>query len=455
MYELITTSSSYVQVNDNNSSIALVIGWYPLKNVTKFLTKHNALNNIAVLGNLFNPVMGVDLLFRNLLHNPHITQLILFAGTTQDKVVGSVNSVLKALNNYEYFKDICTLMPPISSTEYEQLQLIKTHTCNDIASLLSLLRQIPEQEKSNRQKITKPIIQEIAVQSYAGRQQSQYIEALTVENAHTQAVNRILINGQDTNNIRELLNLNICVTQAPTTIDDLMDITTENEQDYINSFLYPQQESINYNYGHRLKFHSSIDLVEASIKKLQRKPQSLATLLPVYCPTDLIQGDSPCLTQIWLRILNNELLLFATFRSNDIWKAWKHNVYGLRAIQIYIAEKLDIKPGYIHTNSLSAHLYLFDIPTINLDIECSSKQNYVSAVGNFHICVDRHGINVTQTTQQGRFIQEYSGNNSLKLIREITQKNPSIEPDHIGYLGIEIQKAVSAIKAKTPYTQDI
>ena len=46
----------------------------------------------------------------------------------------------------------------------------------------------------------------------------------------------------------------------------------------------------------------------------------------------------------------------------------------------------------------------------------------------------------------GEVVTCSAGKKPLKLIREICVATPAIQPDHIGYLGIELQKANNALK---------
>jgi len=59
--------------------------------------------------------------------------------------------------------------------------------------------------------------------------------------------------------------------------------------------------------------------------------------------------QSPCLNHIWVRVVNNELSLTATFRSNDMFSAWPANAMGLRALQQYI---LDAIAKHCHTTRM-------------------------------------------------------------------------------------------------------
>ncbi|WP_246276926.1 thymidylate synthase [Microcoleus asticus] len=74
-------------------------------------------------------------------------------------------------------------------------------------------------------------------------------------------------------------------------------------------------------------------------------------------------SGSPCLTNIWVRVVDGELSLTATFRSNDMFGVWSANAMGLRALQQYIRDAIarrsdyDLTMGPLVTVSQSAHLY--------------------------------------------------------------------------------------------------
>ena len=452
MYENLT-KSDYLVINNNQSQVALVIGWYPLNTMITRLKKDGLLDKVEVIGNLFNPITGVELLVRNLLHNPQITTVVLFKGTHQDNEINSVDSFNQAITDYEHFCRVCISRPLLSFDDFSELAKINYHTCNTFEALKSVLVSI-KPSAIKRKKVTKPKALPVVKNNYPGRLISQYVQDISIPRAHIQACHRVTSNGRmlaGKKNLLELLNLNICVTDAPRILGELLSICSPSECDYINGFIHPVRESINYNYGHRLRFYDG-DLVMTAIDKLKRKPESLAVLLPIFHNADLTNGNSPCLITIWLRVHNNTLDMFATFRSNDIWKAWKYNALGLRGLQIHIANESGFMVGLLHTNSLSAHVYIEDLDQIPPHQQL--KTDYTSAVGNFHITVNGNRIVVNQYDNAGNEIKVYSQHNPRNLLRDIANINPTIEPDHIGYLGIELQKAKHCMDNQLSYRQD-
>ncbi|MEG4907006.1 hypothetical protein QUA85_11305 [Microcoleus sp. F8-C4] len=123
--------------------------------------------------------------------------------------------------------------------------------------------------------------------------------------------------------------------------------------------------------------------------------------------------------------------------------------------------------GSLVTLSQSAHLYDDTFETADrvigahYDRICNAR-DFFDPAGNFIIELvtdkdDEHGekILVTQIPGSGKTVSYYSGGNALKLVREISAASPAIKTEHIGYLGVELQKAAHCLKIPTLYTQDL
>jgi thymidylate synthase len=180
--------------------------------------------------------------------------------------------------------------------------------------------------------------------------------------------------------------------------------------------------------------------------------------------SDHNHGGSPCLNHIWVRVVDNELSLTATFRSNDMFSAWPANAMGLRALQQHIRDEIskhsdyNLSMGPLITISQSAHIY--DDCWENVQqlinnqyqsIISQEFREYSDPAGNFLVETDGNNITVSQLTPNGEFVGKWEGKNPLKLIRQIIADCPSIQSFHIGYLAREIERAS---QLKTNYTQD-
>jgi thymidylate synthase len=240
-------------------------------------------------------------------------------------------------------------------------------------------------------------------------------------------------------------------------------------QSYISQVLDDsiEQEGTKYTYGQRLRSWFGRDQIEQAIQKLVIEKDSSRAVMSLWDVRDYEENDSPpCLNHIWLRIVDNELSLTATFRSNDMFSAWVANAMGLRALQQHIQDeiakrsKCALKIGPLITISQSAHIY--DDTWENVDrliarqyVAICRQRDYYDPVGNFLIEIEEEKIIVKQMTPgSGEIVACYTGNNPLKLVREICVASPAIQPDHIGYLGIELQKAYECLKNARQYVQD-
>jgi len=149
-----------------------------------------------------------------------------------------------------------------------------------------------------------------------------------------------------------------------------------------------------------------------------------------------------------------------------MFSAWPANAIGLRALQQHIRNSIagisqyDLRLGPLITLSQSAHIY--DDCWENADKLISTHYSnicrqisYDDPSGNFLIETDNKELIVTQTTPgSGEEIKQYRGQDPLKIIREICSSSPAIQPSHIGYLGIELQKAAQCTKVGKQYIQD-
>ncbi|MGL5035044.1 MAG: thymidylate synthase, partial [Microcystaceae cyanobacterium] len=239
-------------------------------------------------------------------------------------------------------------------------------------------------------------------------------------------------------------------------------------QDYIPQILEdaPYTEGVKYTYGQRLRSWFKHDQIEQVILKLIGEIDAASGVMSLWDVEDHEKGGSPCLNHLWARVVDNELSLTATLRSNDMFAAWPANAMGLRALQQHIRDQIaqrseyNLTLGPLITISQSAHIY--DDTWENVDKLIATQydqivrqRDYFDPSGNFLIELQNGEITVQQTTAgSGEVVACYAGKNPLKLIREICAATPAIQPDHIGYLGIELQKAAEALSQVLIYTQD-
>lgn len=248
---------------------------------------------------------------------------------------------------------------------------------------------------------------------------------------------------------------------------------TESASGYVGQMVYDSQyeQGIKYTYGQRMRSWFGKDQVEEVVSKLVNERDAASGVISLWDSgsglnarhdreadsSDHTYGKSPCLNHVWLRIkASGELVLTALFRSNDMYSAWPSNAMGLRCLQRHVFDRLreegvqDITMGPLITTSLSAHLYRDCWPdaekVVNLYNRTFAKPDFSDPVGSYtvHRDPDRAGVVVVRRLGVGTNARQctfYEGTNPNRLLREIALDAPSIDPSHMGYLGMEITRA--------------
>lgn len=468
---------------------AVITGWTVKQAVAKQLVAHE----FAVIGQLYSPTRGISLLIRNLLVNPHVRFLVAVNATKEDQNAGGVKCLLDFF--YYGFKKgksdtgrdcwvIESAIPGYIDFEVEAKalsQLRQSIECCEARSITEAVVSVKSySQKDDIEPWGKPQtfpLVTVTPTVLPGPRYGHRIEGKTIAETWVKIIHRI----KTTGTIRptgydgqwqELIDLMAVVTDEPPEFyfpePNYLPCDRPFTEEYISQILddAPHREGVKYTYGQRLRSWFGRDQIEQVIQKLLGEIDAASGVMSLWDVRDHDMGGSPCLNHIWLRVVDNELSLTAIFRSNDMFSAWPTNAMGLRALQQHIRDEIakqsehDLRMGPLITLSQSAHIYddcweNADSLIANQYDSICNQRNYDDPSGNFLIEVNGREIVVTQTTSgSGEVVKQYRGKNPLKLIRDICAASPSIQPDHIGYLGIELQKVVESIKYSKEYTQD-
>ena len=451
-------------------SVAIISGWTVKEVVAKKLESYE----YAVVGQLYSPTRGISFLIRNLLGNPHVTNLVILGCTREDKNSGSCECLI------DFFRDGFRL--GISDTGRE-CWIINSKITGYIdieisAEALEKLRQsvvwvevktiseLVERVRAAYLRVPygEPMlfpVAEVIPQVLPGTRYGHRIEGKTIADTWVKIIHRI----KTTGTIRptgydgqwqELIDLVAVVTDEPAGFyfpePNYLPCDRAFITEYIPHILSdaPIREGVKYTYGQRLRSWFGIDQIEQVISKLIGEIDAASAVMSLWDVRDHTKGGSPCLNHIWVRVVDNELSLTATFRSNDMFSAWVSNAMGLRALQVHIRDEIAKRSSYsltlgaLITISQSAHIY--DDCWENADMLIKThygkgRRDYYDACGNFIIEVCGNEIIVTQTSHIGEAVRTYKGGETLTIIREIASSSPAIAPEHIGYLGIELERA--------------
>lgn len=479
------------QLITGSGQIAIITGW----TIKKAIAQNLESQDFAVIGNLYSATRGISPLFRNLCLNPHVHHLITINATKEDKNSGSCRCLNDFFENgfrhgvsdsgrevWVIESDIVGYIDiEIPESKLNELRTsVQCHVAKSIDEAIKLVHQcnthlyaledwgIPEKF---------PML-EIKPTVLPGVRYGHRIEGKTVAETWVKILHRIKTTGTIRptgydGNWQELINLTAIVTDEPENFffpePNFLPIDRDYLKTYIPQILddAPCQVGVKYSYGQRLRSWFQRDQVEQVINKLVNEIDAASAVMSLWDVKDHETGGSPCLNHIWVRVVDMELSLTAVFRSNDMFSAWPANAMGLRALQIHIKNEIEKRSDYklvsgpLITLSQSAHIYDDTWENVDRLIQMQYKKicknrEFDDPCGNFVIEIDSNEILINQTTPgSGEFVQSYRGKNPLGLIRQICEQTPAIKPDHIGYLGIELQKAFAAIKNNSTYTQDI
>ncbi|AVH70608.1 thymidylate synthase [Nostoc sp. 'Lobaria pulmonaria (5183) cyanobiont'] len=468
---------------------AVITGW----TVKQAIAKHLQPEDYAVIGQLYSPTRGINLLIRNLLLNPHVRYLVVLNATKEDLNAGAGECLLDFFHNgvEESLSDtgrrswvIRSAIPGYIDIEIDINTLEKLRhsvECKEVKSIESAVRQVlsyaelePLYPWGSKREFPMSIVEPTVL---PGPRYGHRIEGKTIAETWVKIIHRI----KTTGTIRptgydgqwqELIDLMAIVTDEPPNFyfpePNYLPVDPPFLEEYTSQILddAPYREGLKYTYGQRLRSWFKDDQIDQVIKKLIGEIDAASAVMNLWDVKDHEKGGSPCLNHIWLRVVDNELSLTATFRSNDMFAAWPANAMGLRALQQHIRDEIaqrseyGLKMGPLITISQSAHIYddTWDNAErliANRYAAIFNQRNYYDPSGNFLIEVDGKEIVITHTTPgSGEVIKSYRGKNPLSLLREICAISPAIQPEHTGYLGIELQKASNCIKSGKAYIQD-
>lgn len=464
---------------------AIITGWTVKKSVAKHLNSEE----FAVIGQLYSPTRGISLLVRNLLLNPHVHQLVAINATREDKNSGAIQCLVDFFKHgvKEGISDTgrrCWVIqsPIVGYIDIDiELKAIETLRagieCQEVSTIPDALDAV-KNAANNREPWGVPAefpLVENVPSILPGARYGHRIEGRTIAETWVKLIHRIKTTGTIRptgydGHWQELIDLIAIVTDEPTDFyfpePNYLPCDRAFVAEYIPQVLEdaPYQEGVKYTYGQRLRSWFGRDQIEQVIDKLIVEIDAASAVMSLWDAKDHESGGSPCLNHIWLRVVDGELSLTATFRSNDMFAAWPANAMGLRALQQHIRDKIacqsefDLRMGPLITVSQSAHIY--DDCWENADNLISRQYksiplDYLDPCGNFLIEISDGRILASRTTPgSGEIVACYEGKDPLKLLRQVCSDAPAIRPDHAGYLGMELQRASQCLKTSKPYTQD-
>lgn len=309
------------------------------------------------------------------------------------------------------------------------------------------------------------------------------------------------------NSLKEILNLTAVITdENPDDIyfPEYLPFTRVELEAYYAEILTSRQiPGVAYNYGKRMRLDLGVDQIAAMKDLLKNRPDSKKMVATTMDPkrdwNEVNKGDTPCLVMVLGSVQDNKFFFTAHFRSQDMVHGWPRNTFALRKLQKDIADSAGMEMGPLTMITHSAHMYADDFGLVdNLLMEhYESELGYTPAV---HFGFDKRGNVIVEVIREeeayvwpmfaGRYetqsipyavaktlptmpkkhgkliratlfepdggpaIKIFEGRTAQEVAWQITDWNYMLEPGHMMYVGLELQKAEESIRKGTPYTQD-
>ncbi len=210
-----------------------------------------------------------------------------------------------------------------------------------------------------------------------------------------------------------------------------------------------------YNYGHRLRTYFGQDNLAACAARLQKDPEdrkSYVTLWDNFRDLGSVKGR-PCLVSLFFRKFEGKLTLSATFRTHNAMDAYPMNLYGLMAIQGWVAHQAGLASGPLVVISHSLGLDPRELDRAMLIIGPRPFKVHLDPMGYFRITLDGKEILVEHRFEDVT-LKEYRGKTGASLQHQIARDVALSDINHAIYLGRQLAKAEIALKEGREFLQD-
>jgi len=215
-----------------------------------------------------------------------------------------------------------------------------------------------------------------------------------------------------------------------------------------------------YTYGNRLRNYfrlqdKSLDTLELCIQLLQDDPESRQAYVSLWDNLrDLLPGvkGHPCMVSLFFRRFDEKLTLSATFRSHNGLDGWLNNVYGLMAIQDYVAKRVNMHIGAITVISQSMTIDPAGDGAGRVEEIARAKTNSnelsIDPNGYFIAGIDSDAqeIVVKHLMHNGEILTEYRGRTAVSIEKQLVRDNAISLISHALYLGREISNQEKKLK---------
>ena len=268
--------------------------------------------------------------------------------------------------------------------------------------------------------------------------------------------------------LKEVFNLAAVVTDEDPQkfhLPDWLPITAHDVKNYLPSIMTPERGIEDYTYGERLWNFNGLNQVDTvMVDFLRRYPADRAAMAVLFDPMrDHKARSAPCLNIVQATGMGDRIDFTVYVRSHSIFSGWLLNVFGLRTLQAYVAEKLEKKVGLLTVFSNCAHIYENEWPQAQElakkfadKLDCTpDPRGYVVVTAD----EEKKLIRATHFSPVGQILKVYEEDGTrpkayMHLYNQLVKDNVISQIPHALDIGVQIGGAEAAIKNGLVFVQD-
>lgn len=210
-----------------------------------------------------------------------------------------------------------------------------------------------------------------------------------------------------------------------------------------------------YSYGHRLRTYFGSDNLAACLERLQNDSEDRKAYLTLWDNRrDLsVPRGQPCFVSLFSRRYDGALTVTATFRTHNALDAWLPNVYGLMAVQDFLATPLGLPRGPI---TVISHSISIDRKEIDRALAMISQRTFSlreDPCGYFRLSLDGGEI-LVEHRYGDVTLKEYRGTRAVQLQQQLARDLALSDLNHALYLGRQLARAEECLRRGQNFEQE-
>ena len=474
-----------LHVGNLNSNIGIATLWTFKEVVYKNLDP----SSYAVVGNYYDRQNALEPLVRNCLANPNLRYILIVGNDKAKSKEVLLNFFEKGVENGRVIGTETRLPSEIPLEAIEDLR--KNVKLFDLTSQMKNLDSSDEYAFVINSQIAKlgalepygePRLFEkpkLDVDNFPSENPGFVVRGKTVGDVWLKMLRTIYDYGRitkmktgDSTQVRECVNL-MAVLEGEDPDSPKMEPYFRFDETYLKSY-YDEicsahiPEGTLYTYGSRFRAWDAkggkIDQIADMIEYLKKDTYRKSALAQTWIVEDELtrrylnkDKNSPCIILVQPNIQDGVLHLTVYIRSNDMFRAWPLNAFGLRKLQKIIASGLGVDMGALVTVSCSAHIYQDNWQdTKDILAKYHKKVNcFWDPRGYYIIKLKDGGIAVEHYSTESQLLRKFGGKSAREVNDFINGTQHPIDSYHSSYLGEELMKAEVALKLGIEYNQDM